>query len=87
MIFTFDGDEAGQQAAIRAFNEASQFNAQTYIAVGPDGMDPCDVRQHRGDDAVAQVIESKAPLVEFVLRRRLADWDLATIEGGSEPCG
>ncbi|WP_146341081.1 DNA primase [Nesterenkonia sp. NBAIMH1] len=81
VIFTFDGDEAGQQAAIRAFNEASQFNAQTYIAVGPDGMDPCDVRQHRGDDAVAQVIESKAPLVEFVLRRRLADWDLATIEG------
>ncbi|WP_147102754.1 DNA primase [Nesterenkonia populi] len=81
VIFTFDGDEAGQQAAIRAFNEASQFNAQTYIAVGPEGMDPCDVRQHRGDDAVAHVIESKTPLVEFVLRRRLRDWDLAAVEG------
>src|SRR5699024_3999334 len=81
VIFTFDGDEAGQQAAVKAFNEAHQFNAQTYIAVGPDGMDPCDVRQHRGSEAVRAVIESKTPLVEFVLRRRLREWDLATVDG------
>lgn len=81
VIFTFDGDEAGQQAAVRAFNEAHQFNAQTYIAIGPEGMDPCDVRQHRGDDAVKAIIESKTPLVEFVLRRRLREWDLASVDG------
>ncbi|MDR5711843.1 DNA primase [Nesterenkonia flava] len=81
VIFTFDGDEAGQQAAVKAFNEANQFNAQTYIAVGPEGMDPCDVRQHRGDEALQQVIASKTPLVEFVVRRRLRDWDLNTVEG------
>ncbi|MGO1522668.1 MAG: DNA primase [Nesterenkonia sp.] len=81
VIFTFDGDEAGQQAAVKAFNEAHQFNAQTFIAVGPEGMDPCDVRQHRGDEAVQAVINSKTPLVEFVLRRRLREWDLATVEG------
>lgn len=81
VIFTFDGDEAGQQAAVKAFNEAHQFNAQTYIAVGPEGMDPCDVRQHRGDEAVQMIIDSKTPLVEFVLRRRLREWDLATVDG------
>ncbi|NLS09534.1 DNA primase [Nesterenkonia sp. MY13] len=81
VVFTFDGDEAGQQAAVKAFNEAHQFNAQTFIAVGPDGMDPCDVRQHRGDEAVQAVIEAKTPLVEFVLRRRLREWDLSSIEG------
>lgn len=81
VIFTFDGDEAGQQAAVKAFNEANQFNAQTYIAVGPEGMDPCDVRQHRGDEALQQVIEGKTPLVEFVVRRRLRDWDLNSVEG------
>ncbi|WP_150461027.1 DNA primase [Nesterenkonia ebinurensis] len=81
VVFTFDGDKAGQQAAVKAFNEAHQFNAQTFIAVGPDGMDPCDVRQHRGDEAVRGVIESKTPLVEFVIRRRLHDWDLGSIEG------
>ena len=81
VIFTFDGDEAGQQAAVKAFNEAHQFNAQTFIAVGPEGMDPCDVRQHRGDEAVQAIIDSKTPLVEFVLRRRLREWDLATVDG------
>lgn len=81
VIFTFDGDEAGQQAAVKAFNEAHQFNAQTFIAVGPEGMDPCDVRQHRGDEAVQAVVASKTPLVEFVIRRRLREWDLATVEG------
>ncbi|WP_300342813.1 DNA primase [Nesterenkonia sp.] len=81
VIFTFDGDEAGQQAAVKAFNEAHQFNAQTFIAVGPEGMDPCDVRQHRGDEAVQAIIEAKTPLVEFVIRRRLKDWDLSTVDG------
>ncbi|TLP78878.1 DNA primase [Nesterenkonia sphaerica] len=81
VVFTFDGDEAGQQAAVKAFNEAHQFNAQTFIAVGPDGMDPCDVRQQRGDEAVRAVVASKTPLVEFVIRRRLREWDLNAVEG------
>jgi DNA primase len=81
VVFTFDGDEAGQQAAVKAFNEAHQFNAQTFIAVGPEGMDPCDVRQHRGDEAVQAVVAAKTPLVEFVIRRRLRDWDLSAVEG------
>ncbi|NDK32116.1 DNA primase [Nesterenkonia haasae] len=81
VVFTFDGDEAGQQAAVKAFNEAHQFNAQTFIAVGPEGMDPCDVRQHRGDEAVQALVEAKTPLVEFVIRRRLREWDLSAVEG------
>ncbi len=81
VVFTFDGDEAGQQAAVKAFNEAHQFNAQTFIAVGPEGMDPCDVRQHRGDEAVRGIVEARTPLVEFVIRRRLREWDLGSIEG------
>lgn len=81
VIFTFDGDEAGQNAALKAFNDSHQFTAQTYIAVGPEGMDPCDIRQHRGDEAVQDVIDSKTPLFEFVIRRRLRDWDLNTVDG------
>ncbi len=81
VVFTFDGDEAGQNAALKAFNEAHQFSAQTYIAVGPEGMDPCDLRQHRGDEAIIALIDSKSPLFEFVIRRRLREWDLSTIDG------
>src|SRR5699024_5810198 len=32
VIFTFDGDEAGQKAALRAFEEDQRFVAQTYVA-------------------------------------------------------
>lgn len=48
VIFTFDGDAAGQKAALRAFEEDQRFTAQTYVAVEPTGADPCDLRQTRG---------------------------------------
>ncbi|HSE72464.1 MAG TPA: DNA primase, partial [Nocardioidaceae bacterium] len=44
VIFTFDGDEAGQRAALRAFGGDQQFVSQTYVAVEPAGLDPCDLR-------------------------------------------
>ncbi len=81
VIFTFDGDEAGQQAALKAFKEDHMFLARTFISVGPDGMDPCDVRQHRGDGALQELIRTKTPLFEFAIRARLKEFDLNTIEG------
>lgn len=81
VIFTFDGDEAGQNAALKAFKEDHLFTAQTYIAMGPEGMDPCDVRQHRGDEAVREMLAHKVPLFDFAIRSRLREWDLASVQG------
>ncbi|MAP64506.1 MAG: DNA primase [Microbacterium sp.] len=81
VVFTFDPDAAGQKAALRAFADAKRFHAQTYVATGPDGLDPCDLRLQRGDGAVRGLIESKAPMVEFVLDQRIATYDLASVEG------
>ncbi len=81
VVFTFDPDAAGQKAAIRAFADAKRFNAQTYVAQGPEGLDPCDLRLERGDGAVQALIEAKVPMVEFVLDQRIAGYDLATVEG------
>lgn len=81
VVFTFDPDAAGQKAALRAFADAKRFNAQTYVATGPDGLDPCDLRLQRGDAAVRGLMETKAPMVEFVLDQRIAGFDLATVEG------
>lgn len=81
VIFTFDPDEAGQKAASRAFVEEQRFAAQTFVAVAPDGLDPCDLRLKRGDDAVRRLVESKKPMFEFMVRRVLADYDLDTVEG------
>ena len=81
VVFTFDGDEAGQKAALRAFSEDSRFNAQTFVAVAPDGLDPCDMRLQRGDAAVRALIDTKVPMFEFAIDRKLSGFDLATVEG------
>lgn len=81
IVFTFDPDEAGQRAASRAFAEESRFASQTYVAVAPGGLDPCDLRLARGDAAVTRLIETKRPMFEFIIRRRLAAHDIETAEG------
>lgn len=81
VIFTFDPDAAGQKAALRAFADEKRFAAQTYVAVAPGGLDPCDLRLHRGDGAVRALMDAKAPMFEFVIDQRLAGFDLATVEG------
>ncbi|ALJ20486.1 DNA primase [Microbacterium sp. No. 7] len=81
VVFTFDPDAAGQKAALRAFADAKRFNAQTYVATGPEGLDPCDLRLQRGDAAVRSLVEGKTPMVEFVIDQRIGEFDLASVEG------
>jgi DNA primase len=81
VVFTFDPDAAGQKAAVRAFSEEQRFAAQTFVAVAPEGLDPCDLRLHRGDDAVRRLIDSKKPMFEFMIRQLLSQYNLDTVEG------
>ncbi|MDF2991851.1 MAG: primase [Microbacterium sp.] len=81
VVFTFDPDAAGQKAALRAFADEKRFAAQTYVAVAPEGLDPCDLRLQRGDGAVRALMENKAPMFEFVIDQRLKDFDLSSVEG------
>ncbi|MFF8727511.1 DNA primase [Streptomyces sp. NPDC015171] len=81
VIFTFDGDAAGQKAALRAFEDDQKFAAETYIAIAPDGMDPCDLRLAKGDEAVADLAEPRTPLFEFALRQIVLRYDLDTPAG------
>jgi len=81
VVFTFDGDAAGQKAALRAFGEDQSFSAQTFVAVADSGMDPCELRQAQGPDAVRALVAGRQPLFEFVIRSTLAAYDLSTVEG------
>ncbi|TDW23745.1 DNA primase [Kribbella kalugense] len=76
VIFTFDGDEAGQRAALKAFAGDQAFASQTYVAVEPDGLDPCDLRLQKGDAAVRELIGRRVPLYRFVLGNVLSKYDL-----------
>ena len=81
IIFTFDGDAAGQKAAMAAFEQDQSFVAQTYVTIVENGMDPCDLRLAKGDAAVRALIDAKRPLFEFVVETTLKSYDLSTIEG------
>jgi len=81
VIFTFDPDEAGQKAAMRAFADADKFHANSYIAVGPDGLDPSDLRVQKGDEAVVLMIENKKPIYEFAIKQKMKNFNLESVEG------
>lgn len=81
VIFTFDGDAAGQKAAMRAFSEDQKFVTQTFVAVEPDGLDPCDLRQQKGDLALRDLIAKRVPLFEFAIRTEIKLHKLDSAEG------
>ena len=86
VIFTFDGDEAGQKAALRAFEGDQNFAGQTYVAVEPSGMDPCDLRLSfddvaQGDAAVRELVARRVPLYRFVLENVVKRYDLDRADG------
>jgi DNA primase len=76
IIFTFDGDAAGRRAAIRAFEMEERFVSQTFVAVQPDGLDPCDLRLKHGDGAVKDLIARRVPLYEFVIRSAVDEYKI-----------
>ena len=81
VIFTFDGDAAGQKAALRAYAEDQRFATQTFVAVDPGGLDPCDMRMKEGDQGIPRLLSRRVPLFEFVIRTSLSHLDLDTSEG------
>jgi DNA primase len=81
VIFTFDGDAAGQRAALRAFDLEEHFVTQTFVAVQRDGLDPCDLRLKQGEQAVRDLIAQRLPVFEFAIRSELAKHNLDTNEG------
>ena len=81
IIYTFDGDEAGRKAALKAFNLDQSFVGQTFVAVESSGLDPCELRQKSGNDAIIALVKSRVPLFEFVIKSTIASFDLNTAEG------
>ena len=81
VIFTFDGDAAGQKAALRAFEEDQRFVTQTFVAIEGSGLDPCDLRLSQGDAAIKALVESRVPLFQFAIKSIIAGYDLNNAEG------
>jgi DNA primase len=81
LIYVFDGDAAGRAAALKAFGGEQNLAGQSFVAVAPDGMDPCDLRLKAGDGALRDLVARRTPLFEFAIRTTLAEMDLDSAEG------
>jgi len=81
LIYVFDGDAAGRAAALEAFGGEQNLAGQSFVAVAPDGMDPCDLRLKSGDGALRDLVARRTPLFEFAIRTALAEMDLENAEG------
>ncbi|MFM7452179.1 MAG: DNA primase, partial [Actinomycetota bacterium] len=81
VIFTFDGDAAGQKAALRAFGDDQKFVTQTFVAVEPSGLDPSDLRQEMGDAALRDLLARRVPLFEFAIKSSIKQFDLGNADG------
>ncbi len=81
LIYVFDGDAAGQAAALKAFAGEQNLAGQSFVAVAADGMDPCDLRLASGDVALRDLVARRTPLFEFAIRTTLAGHDLDSAEG------
>jgi len=81
LIYVFDGDAAGQAAALKAFAGEQNLAGQSFVAVAADGMDPCDLRLASGDGALRDLVARRTPLFEFAIRTTLAGYDLDNAEG------
>ena len=81
LIYVFDGAAAGRAAALKAFGGEQNLAGQSFVAVAPDGMDPCDLRLKSGDGALRDLVARRTPLFEFAIRTALAEMDLENAEG------
>jgi DNA primase len=73
LIYVFDGDAAGQQAAMKAFDSDQNVAGKSFVAVAADGMDPCDLRIKQGDGALRDLVARRVPMLEFAIRGLLPD--------------
>ena len=84
VVYLFDGDAAGLRAADRASEfidrsitpEAGRERIDLSVAVIPGGLDPADLVDREGAEAIARIVADAAPLLQFSIDRRLARWDL-----------
>jgi len=84
VVFCFDGDRAGRQAAWRALENAlghARDGRQLRFLFLPEGHDPDSLVGEEGRDAFESRLADAVPLSEFLVGQLAAQADLASVDG------
>lgn len=84
VIFCFDGDEAGRNAARRALDTTLPVivdGKQARFLFLPDGEDPDTLIQKEGTEAFTQRVQGALPLSEFFFQHLTESHDLSSMDG------
>ena len=76
-----DADAAGHNAMLRAAEVAAGRKLELRVVPLPAGLDPADLVQREGADAMRALVERSVPFVRFRVERALALGDTSSSEG------
>ena len=84
IVYLFDGDAAGQKAAMRASEfidwesavESRHNPVDLRVTVLPDNMDPAEFLAAKGAQAMRDHIKKAEPLLDFCIMRTIESYDL-----------
>ena len=81
VYLALDADSSGQQAMLRAAELAEQRDVELRVVQMPEGVDPAELVAAEGAGAIVGRLDGALSVVEFAVRRVLADAQLGTPEG------
>jgi DNA primase len=84
IVFCFDGDRAGREAAWRALQNTLpelREGRQVRFLFLPDGQDPDSLVSEQGPEAFRQALDNSLPLSDYLLQQLKAETDLSSVDG------
>src|SRR3954454_15143689 len=87
VFLALDADRAGREAMLRAARRAEARGVDLRVVDMPEGTDPADLVGRDGAASFVERMDRAAPMIEFQVRRVLADADLETPSGRDQALG
>ena len=81
IFISYDGDFAGQKAAIRGLEILKEEGLDVKVVSLPDGMDPDDIIQKYGKEGFDKCLFEAKPLIDFKLDILKKTFDVNTVDG------
>lgn len=81
VFLALDADRSGQEAMLRAARVAAERGVELRVVEMPEGTDPAELVTERGAEAFTELLGTASSVLEFQIRRVLADSDLQSPRG------